>query len=350
LPESSIRVLLVEDFEQWRRFYRSAIQQCSEFQVVGEVSDGLEAVDQARQLQPDLILVDVGLPTLNGIEVARRLQDIFPVPKILFVSENRSAEIIAQALNTGAGGYVVKSQAAGELLPAMKAVLGGKRFVSAILAGDRLIDPPDQQAADYSHFDRVVPFTPFPRSETIRHHEVGFYSDDSHFLDHVTPFLAAALKRGNTAIVVATESHRESLFSQLEEDSLDVSAAVEQGRYIALDAAATLSMFMVNGMPDAVRFLQLLGDLITTATKRAKGEQPGVSVYGECVHLLWSQGNSEAAIQVEKLGNQLIEAYDVNILCGYLPGYVPGGMDADTFQRICAEHSRCTLCEQDLSV
>ena len=105
--KSSIRVLIAEDFEPWRRFYRTALQKRSDFQVVGEVSDGLEAVRQAEQLQPDLILLDIGLPSLNGIGAARQIREISPASKILFVSENRSAEIVREALSTGASGYIV---------------------------------------------------------------------------------------------------------------------------------------------------------------------------------------------------------------------------------------------------
>lgn len=89
---------------------------------------------------------------------------------------------------------------------------------------------------------------------------------------------------------------------------------------IPLDAAETLSMFMVNGMPDSVRFLELLGDLIVTAREAAKVANPRISVFGECVHLLWVQGNAEAAIQMEKLGNKLTKIHAVDILCGYSLG------------------------------
>jgi len=136
---SSIRVLIVEDFEPWRRFISSELQKQSNLQAIGEVSDGLEAVQLAKELQPDLILLDIGLPTIDGIEVARRIREVSPPSKILFVSETRSPEIAEEALNTGACGYVVKSDAATELLSAIKAVLAGKRFVSASLAGHFLI-------------------------------------------------------------------------------------------------------------------------------------------------------------------------------------------------------------------
>jgi DNA-binding NarL/FixJ family response regulator len=143
----SIQVLVVDDHEPWRRFFSTTLKKQPEFQVVGEASDGLEAVLQAQQLQPDLILLDISLPTLNGIEAARQIRQVSPKSKILFISENRSPDIAEQALNTGAGGYVVKSDAASELLPAVKAVLEHKRFVSSLLSQHVLGKTPDTKAS-----------------------------------------------------------------------------------------------------------------------------------------------------------------------------------------------------------
>lgn len=100
---------------------------------MGSLSDGLRAVQEIERLQPDLIVLDIGLPTLNGIEAAKRIRERKPEAKILFLSENRSLEVIEEALRTGAGGYVVKTDAKRELLSAVKAVLAGTRFVSASL-------------------------------------------------------------------------------------------------------------------------------------------------------------------------------------------------------------------------
>ena len=336
--KSSIRVLVIEDFERWRHFYRSTLQRNPEYQIIGEVSDGLEAVHQARQLQPDLILLDIGLPTLNGIEAARRIRKISAASKILFVSENRSSDVVREALSTGAGGYVVKSDANSELMPAVNAVLEGKRFVSASLGDYGFDDPPNQHTPGHPS-TKIVTFTQPQNVEITRHHEVGFYSEDRHFLDHVKRFIAGALRARNAAIVVATESHRVNLLSELEAEGLHMGAALDEGRYISLDAADALSLCMVNGRLEPVRFLELLGDLIITATEASNGENPRVSVFGECVHLLWAQGNLEAAIQMEKLGNKLTKIHAVDILCGYSPGAVGGGMDTQAFERICAEHS-----------
>jgi DNA-binding NarL/FixJ family response regulator len=139
VDKSPIRVLVVEDCEPWRRHFSTAFQKQPELQVIGEVSDGLEAVQKAQELQPDLILLDIGLPSLNGLEVARRIRKVSPASRILFVSENRSADIAEEALSTGASGYVVKSDTGSELLLAVKAVLEGKRFISASLASHFLV-------------------------------------------------------------------------------------------------------------------------------------------------------------------------------------------------------------------
>jgi DNA-binding NarL/FixJ family response regulator len=128
-----IRVLLVEDFEPWRHFLVSALRKQPELEVIGKVSDGLDALRKSQELKPDLILLDIGLPTLNGIEAARQMRVQHAKSKILFVSENRSLDIAEEALSSGGNGYLVKSDAVSELFPAIEAVLQGKHFVSASL-------------------------------------------------------------------------------------------------------------------------------------------------------------------------------------------------------------------------
>ena len=138
MAESITRVLAVDDYQPWHSFYKRALAKQANLQVVGCVSDGSEAVQQAQELQPHLILLDIGLPKLNGIEAAHRIREVSPMSKILFISENRSPEVIEKALSDGANGYVVKSDAARDLLLAVVAVLAGKRFVSPSVAGQVL--------------------------------------------------------------------------------------------------------------------------------------------------------------------------------------------------------------------
>ena len=133
LETSSVRVLVVEDSEPFRNFTRSVLGKRPELQIVREVTDGLQAIQKAEELKPDLILLDFGLPTLNGIEVAGRLRTLSPESKILFVSQELSASVIQGALAEGAQGYVLKTDARRELLTAVDAVLRGDKFVSSSL-------------------------------------------------------------------------------------------------------------------------------------------------------------------------------------------------------------------------
>jgi DNA-binding NarL/FixJ family response regulator len=128
-----VRVLLVEDYEPFRRFVCTSLGKKPELEIVGEVSDGLEAVQKAEDLQPDLIVLDIGLPSLNGIEAARRIRKLSPNSKILFASQDSAPDIVQQALSLGALGYVFKANAATDLLAAVEAVLRSERFVSRTL-------------------------------------------------------------------------------------------------------------------------------------------------------------------------------------------------------------------------
>src|SRR6516162_6234552 len=119
---------------------------------LGAVSDGLEAVLKAEELQPDLILLDIGLPTVSGIEASRQIRKVAPQSKILFVSEGLDRDVANAVLSEGGHGYVLKSDAYNELLAAVEAVMQGKKFVSRRLGSVAVTDDMDSQAAgQFSH-------------------------------------------------------------------------------------------------------------------------------------------------------------------------------------------------------
>jgi hypothetical protein len=238
------------------------------------------------------------------------------------VSENRSAGIAEEALSTGAGGYVVKSDAAGELLPAVDTVLKGKKFLSASLTGHDSSAPMNDDGAAITHS-----------------HEVAFYADDSSVVDGYARFIESSLKGRNAVIVVVTESHRASLIPRLEADGVDVAAAIEQGRYIPLNAADALSSLTVNDIPDPARCTKVVGDLIMGAAKGVRGANGRVVVCGEIAPTLLSKGDGEGAIQLERLWDEITRRYGVHTLCGYLLSAFPHHEADPVFQRICAEHS-----------
>jgi DNA-binding NarL/FixJ family response regulator len=322
LETAIVRVLVVDDTPPWRRTISSIIQKEHGLQVVGEAGDGFEAIQKAQELRPDLILLDIGLPSLNGIEAARRIRERCPNSKVLFLSAQRDWDIVEEALRAGAVGYVVKSDAASELLPAVRAVLQGKQFVSASFTGHDSNAPKDHRAS------------------AIRHcHEVAFYVDDGSVIDGYARFIESALKSGNPVIVIVTEVHRAGLLRRLEADGVNVSAAIERGRYIPLDAADALPTLTFNGAPDPVRCAKVIGDLIMGAATRTKGEHGWVAVCGEISSILLSRGDAEGAIKLEHLWDKITRGYEVRTLCGYLSNAFPKRESDPIFARICAEHS-----------
>lgn len=126
-----VRIVVVDDYREWRKQLRSLLQVRPEWKIISEVSNGQEAVQKANQVRPDLILLDIGLPGMNGIEAARQIRQLSPESKILFLSQESSADVVQQALQTGGFGYVVKAQAQTDLLPAVEAVIHGRRFISS---------------------------------------------------------------------------------------------------------------------------------------------------------------------------------------------------------------------------
>jgi DNA-binding NarL/FixJ family response regulator len=316
----SPRVLLVDDHYPWRRQIRSMLPHGADWHVVGEASDGLEAIKAMALLRPDLILLDVELPALNGLETARRILALDPSAKILFVTAHRSWDIAAAALNTGARGYVLKSHAGDELLPAMHASVNGRRFVSPVLAG-RGVNGKARQGAHHH-----------------RCHEACFYADDAPLLDHVARFAEAALRAGKAFIIVATEPRRAMFRQQLQADGLDIDAAVRHGRHISLDVADVLSSYLVDGRPDEARFWQAATSLVMRAAQASTGEHPGVAVYGEACGALLRDGQVEVAIRSEHLWDEVVRTFNVDMLCGY-PAVIAHHDDQRVLQRVYAEHS-----------
>jgi DNA-binding NarL/FixJ family response regulator len=130
----SVRILVVDDFDPFRQFVNAALGKRPDLQVVGEASDGSEAVQKAAELKPDLIFMDIGLPSLSGIEAARQICKLVPESKIVFLSQESSPEVVDEALGMGAWGYIVKTRAGSELLAAVDSVISGERFLSSTWA------------------------------------------------------------------------------------------------------------------------------------------------------------------------------------------------------------------------
>jgi DNA-binding NarL/FixJ family response regulator len=146
----TFRILVVDDFELFRRSIRFMLRQRPEFQVIGEASDGLEAVQKAVELKPHLILLDAGLPRMNGIDAARQIRELAPESKILLMNYESDSGLVQKTLSLGISGYIVKTSAARELLASVEAVFKGERFCSIDLA-NRVRS--DVNSSEYFHFE-----------------------------------------------------------------------------------------------------------------------------------------------------------------------------------------------------
>ena len=133
LLQSVVRVLLVDDVELWQTFVHTHLCKEPNLRIIGVVADGLEAVRRAHELRPDLILLDISLPKLNGIEAARLIREVSPKSIILFLSGESDLDVVRDALTAGGRGYVSKLDAARDLIAGIESVLLGKRFVSSSL-------------------------------------------------------------------------------------------------------------------------------------------------------------------------------------------------------------------------
>ena len=329
METSSVRILAVDDYEPFRRFICSTLRKRPELRVIGESSDGLEAVHKAEELQPDLIVLDIGLPTLNGIEAARQIRKVSPESKIVFISQESSADVVREAFSLGALGYVVKAHAGSDLLPAVEAVLEGRQFIGSGLSGHRFADATDPQAPRFpTQAGSLIASS--AKKESARNHEVQFYSDDASFLVGLIRLVEAALEGGSKVIVVATESHRSDLLQGLQARGVDAAGAEEHGCLVLMDAAEALSTFMEDTGPNRERFLSAIAPLIRCAEKHKR-----VVLFGEMVALLCAEGRIKAAIELEGLGNELAQAHPVYIRCAYP---MTKELKGEPYAAICAEH------------
>jgi two-component system, NarL family, response regulator LiaR len=124
---ASVHIILADDFAPWRARVRSFLQRKTEWKIVFEACDGLEAVQKTVELHPEVVLLDLSMPGLNGIEAAKRIRQLSPDSKIVILTENADEDLMAAALEAGASAYVLKSEMTADLIPAVQTALGTRR-------------------------------------------------------------------------------------------------------------------------------------------------------------------------------------------------------------------------------
>jgi len=168
-------------------------------------------------------------------------------------------------------------------------------------------------------------------------HLVQFYEDESFIIENVSYLAAKALASGGSAVVAATESHREQILERLADSVLNLDDARETGRYVTLDAAAVASQILLDGSPDQARFDDLVGDTIRRASRNSANGF--VFAFGEIVALLCAANNAAGAVRLEQLWNSLAEHNRFSLYCAYPLTSLGTNPDTDALLRICAEHA-----------
>ena len=169
-------------------------------------------------------------------------------------------------------------------------------------------------------------------------HVVQFYAEDAALLDSIARFIATALEAGDTAVVIATQAHRDGLRQRLADRGLDVEGAIRRGHFMALDAGDTLSKFMRDGSPDPRAFANVVGGVFDRARAVAGVGPRRVAAFGEMVALLWAEGNPEAAIQLEQRWNDLAQTHSFSLRCAYPITGFNRDQYGEPFAKICAAH------------
>jgi len=307
------RVLVVEDYRPFRRILCQLLRQRPDVLIVGEAADGLDGIRQAEALRPDVVVLDIGLPILNGIEAAGQIRARVPDARLMFVTIESSLDVVDQAFSSGAHGYVYKPRAHRDALPVLDAIIRGGRFVSGglerIAQGDTLA----------SH-----------------RHDVVFYSSDAVLTGAFTRFIAGALDEEKAVIVLLTDAHDESLQRCLRASHVDIDLATRQKRYVPVSITELLARVMVNGRPDPAKFEDAAQDLLGEVARDAN-RHAGIAACGECSSTVWANGDVEAAIQLEHLWDEIGKSRQLDILCAY--PLAARDVRVQSVRSLCAEHT-----------
>lgn len=170
-------------------------------------------------------------------------------------------------------------------------------------------------------------------------HGVQFYSQDKFLIEELSRYIGQALIAGDSAVVVATDQHRNGLLQWLSAQGLDIARLLEQGRFVVADAGQLLSQFVLDGLPDEGRFQEVVGGIVAKALECAAGRTPRVAIFGEMVALLLAEGKAQAAIRLEQLWNRLAQTKSFSLFCAYPMSSFSREEDAELFLEICNEHS-----------
>jgi DNA-binding NarL/FixJ family response regulator len=303
------RILLADDHPPALEGILAILAQ--HYEIAGSVADGKALVEAALRLKPDLIISDITMPLLSGLEAAVQIKKSLPEIRLLFVTMHSNSAYAKAALKAGGTGYVVKSTIREELLDAVQSVLNDRIYISPSLSTQHLAPFQDPATTD--------PGTARILANPRNAHIVCPYSDDLSLVNKVGYYASNGLGRRCAVMLITTEAHRHAIKRYLKAD-WNVEA-LEASRQISFfDAAETLGRLMANDNPDPRLFEASFRSVIEQAQQDERsGLKREMWLFGEMVDLLWPV-NSAAAERLEELWNEMIKEYSIRILCAYSVG------------------------------
>ena len=261
-----------------------------DFEVVSAVTDGYQAVDAVSRLAPDVVVLDISMPGLSGFQTAEALKRAGSNARVVFLTMHQDDDVVAQAIQDGAAGYVLKMLAWSDLLPALHHALAGRRYLPSL--------------------------TPLVMTDCDTH-AIQLHGADSAWFDGIATVLSTALQRGDTIATALTQSNRESVALRMKRRGCNLDDAEKQGRYLVFDAEEAASQVMRSGWPDVESVGEMVAPLEMARTSRGGGASSHMTIVGEIAAALCNRGNPEAALELERLWDELTHSLPILTICTY---------------------------------
>ena len=304
-------MLVVDDHQQVLDRVSTLLSE--DFDVAGVATDGWQALDSVRQIAPDLIVLDINMPRLNGFETMRALKQAGSRAPVVFLSMLDDEDTVGEAFRCGGHGYVLKSQVARDLVMALEQVRHGRLFAPSLTSLFHLTASPGVE------------------------HAMQLYGDSSTFVDGLATFFDLALERGDATCVITSSDVREGLETRLRNRGWDVGGSSGLNRYLAVDSAAAISRFMRNGLPDVDVLAEIAAELDQYRRDVTEGGTGRLTIFGDMSMSLIENGEANAAIALESLWTSLTHSLPFFTLCGYTTGCFHGH-EPDLWSGVCGQH------------
>jgi len=279
-----------------------------DYTVVGTMTDGRQAIDAAPDLKPDVIVLDVDMPVLDGFQTLQAMQQSNAPTPVVFLSVHQSDDTVVEAFRRGGKGYVLKSRAARDLSAALEQVLLGRLFVPSLESLSGIA--------------------------TGGMHAMQLHSGLKPFLDGLAEFFHHALRRGDATCAIVAQPVRDALNERLRARGWDTSA---HPRYRVMDASQGLHKIMRNGLPDAAVLGEIVGELDEYRATRAESETTRLTIFGTLAAPLGEQGNTAGTLAVERIWKTLTDGLPFLSICGY-PTNSFHSDGSGLWPALCAEH------------